>query len=161
MVPGGWRWLQGVIIAAWGRRAMWEDGTSPACCGFSLLQGCCWSRSRRVQPEVCLETTAARRDIRQLYILSTYTLSFFPFFVFLILYFLFRALKPLFLESLTGITDLLILTNKNRHVRHTQTVTLFYLASVVMVKHAASLLFCSSCFLLLVRCHLGDEMHTV
>ncbi|KAM9377664.1 dual specificity tyrosine-phosphorylation-regulated kinase 4 [Pholidichthys leucotaenia] len=30
---------------------MWGDGTSPACCGFSLLQGCCWSRNRRVQPE--------------------------------------------------------------------------------------------------------------
>ncbi|XP_051807853.1 dual specificity tyrosine-phosphorylation-regulated kinase 4 isoform X3 [Acanthochromis polyacanthus] len=30
---------------------MWEDGTSPACCGFSLLQGCCWGRNRRVQPE--------------------------------------------------------------------------------------------------------------
>ncbi|KAG7229843.1 hypothetical protein INR49_012492 [Caranx melampygus] len=30
---------------------MWEDGTSPACCGFSLLHGCCWGRNRRVQPE--------------------------------------------------------------------------------------------------------------
>ncbi|XP_047453505.1 dual specificity tyrosine-phosphorylation-regulated kinase 4 isoform X2 [Mugil cephalus] len=32
---------------------MWEDGTSPACCGLSLLQGCCccWGRNRRVQPE--------------------------------------------------------------------------------------------------------------
>ncbi|XP_025765063.1 dual specificity tyrosine-phosphorylation-regulated kinase 4 isoform X3 [Oreochromis niloticus] len=30
---------------------MWEDGTSPACCGFSLLHGCCWGRNRRVNPE--------------------------------------------------------------------------------------------------------------
>ncbi|XP_024137805.1 dual specificity tyrosine-phosphorylation-regulated kinase 4 isoform X2 [Oryzias melastigma] len=30
---------------------MWEDGTSSTCCGFSLLRGCCWRRSRRVQPE--------------------------------------------------------------------------------------------------------------
>ncbi|XP_024862342.1 dual specificity tyrosine-phosphorylation-regulated kinase 4 isoform X2 [Kryptolebias marmoratus] len=30
---------------------MWEDGTSPGCCGFSFLQGCCWGRNRRVQPE--------------------------------------------------------------------------------------------------------------
>ncbi|XP_074533694.1 dual specificity tyrosine-phosphorylation-regulated kinase 4 isoform X2 [Halichoeres trimaculatus] len=30
---------------------MCGDGTSPPCCGFSLLQGCCWGRNRRVQPE--------------------------------------------------------------------------------------------------------------
>ncbi|KAK5609527.1 Dual specificity tyrosine-phosphorylation-regulated kinase [Crenichthys baileyi] len=30
---------------------MWEDGTSPACCGFRLLHCCCLGRTRRVQPE--------------------------------------------------------------------------------------------------------------
>ncbi|XP_015250815.1 PREDICTED: dual specificity tyrosine-phosphorylation-regulated kinase 4-like isoform X1 [Cyprinodon variegatus] len=30
---------------------MWEEGTSPACCGFRLLHCCCLGRNRRVQPE--------------------------------------------------------------------------------------------------------------
>ncbi|TWW76559.1 hypothetical protein D4764_13G0012210, partial [Takifugu flavidus] len=48
------RWAAelGCVLAAWGRCAMREDGTSPTCCGFRLHQGCCWTRSRRVQPEL-------------------------------------------------------------------------------------------------------------
>ncbi|CAF98879.1 unnamed protein product [Tetraodon nigroviridis] len=40
-------------LEAWGKWAMREDGTSPTCCGFSFQRGCCccWTRSRRVQPE--------------------------------------------------------------------------------------------------------------
>ncbi|CAL8238096.1 unnamed protein product, partial [Merluccius merluccius] len=31
---------------------MGADGTALVdCCGFSFLQGCCWGRKRRVQPE--------------------------------------------------------------------------------------------------------------
>lgn len=41
-----------------GGRAMWEDTTSPACCGISLLRGCSWGRSRRIQPEVRVEAVS-------------------------------------------------------------------------------------------------------
>ncbi|XP_067358659.1 dual specificity tyrosine-phosphorylation-regulated kinase 4 isoform X2 [Channa argus] len=40
-----------MVVEVWRRCAMWEDGISPACCGFSLFRGCCWGRNRRVQPE--------------------------------------------------------------------------------------------------------------
>lgn len=56
MVSRGWGGLRGMVVTVWGRCAMWEDGTSPTCCGFSLLQGCCFGRNRRVQPEVCMHT---------------------------------------------------------------------------------------------------------
>lgn len=47
----------GCVLAAWGLCAMREDRTSPTCCGFSFQRGCCWTRSRRVQPEVSVEGT--------------------------------------------------------------------------------------------------------
>lgn len=49
----------GFVVAAWGKWAMREDGTSPTCCGFSFQRGCCccWTRSRRVQPEVSVGRT--------------------------------------------------------------------------------------------------------
>lgn len=56
------RWAAGLgcVLAAWGKCAMREDGTSPSCCGFSFQRGCCWARSRRVQPEVSVGRTDAQ-----------------------------------------------------------------------------------------------------
>lgn len=69
-----WKWcvkvdvgFRGLVVALWGKCAMWEDGSSPACCGFSLLHGCCWGRNRRVQPEVCWEAVEAKIEELFLY----------------------------------------------------------------------------------------------
>lgn len=59
-----------MFVAAWVKCAMWEDGTSPACCGFSLLHGCCWGRSRRVQPEVCLKAAEMQDRKKRNYLFS-------------------------------------------------------------------------------------------
>lgn len=57
------RWAAGLgcVVAACGKCAMREDGTSPICCGFSFHRGCCWTRSRRVQPEVRVERTDSQK----------------------------------------------------------------------------------------------------
>ncbi len=137
MVSGDWGGLQVVVVAVWRRCTMWEEGTSPTCCGFSL-QGCCWGRNRRVQPEVCLE---ARTDIRRQFVLPAW--SHLPSFSLPpLLFFLFWAPYSLFLESLSCSTVLAL-----ANVGPTQNCdALFHLLVVVMVRYTVSALFAPVAF---------------